>query len=61
MDGQGEVWNEALGSWQTSLRAKELAGRETEREKERERAIDKPTSVIKDQLNTAQVIKAAMP
>lgn len=61
MDGQGEVWNEALGSWQTSLRAKELAGRETESEKERERAIDKPTSVIKDQLNTAQVIKAAMP
>lgn len=61
MDGQGEVWNEALGSWQTSLPAKELADREIEREKERERAIGKPTSVIKDQLNTAQVIKAVMP
>ena len=36
MDGQGEMWNEALGSWQTSLRAKELAGREREREGERE-------------------------
>lgn len=53
MDEQGEVWNEAMTSWQTSLRAEDPAGR----------GGGKRQAYLGNQrpLNTAQGFKAVMP